>query len=134
MIIAEGVSKYFTQAGEEIKAVDRVSFKIAPRQLVAITGASGCGKTTLMYLLGSLEKPTSGKLLIDGIDVGALKGRRENTFRREKVGFVYQSFNLLPDLSALENVLRPMEIAGTYPGERAARARQLLLQVTLEEK
>ena len=134
MIIAEGVSKYFTQAGEEIKAVDRVSFKIAPRQLVAITGASGCGKTTLMYLLGGLEKPTSGKLIIDGIDVAALKGRRENTFRREKVGFVYQSFNLLPDLSALENVLLPMEIAGTYPGERAARARQLLLQVSLEEK
>jgi ABC-type lipoprotein export system ATPase subunit len=134
MIIAEGLSKHFTQAGEVIKAVDRVNLKIAPRQLVTISGPSGCGKTTLMYLLGGLEKPTSGKLLIDGIDVAALTGRRENTFRREKVGFVYQSFNLLPDLSALENVLLPMEIAGTHPGERAARARQLLLQVSLEEK
>src|SRR5579885_1423256 len=78
IIVAEGLSKHFIQAGEVIKAVDRVSFKIAPRQLVAITGPSGCGKTTLMYLLGCLERPTSGKLTIDGIDVVALKGRREN--------------------------------------------------------
>ncbi len=134
LIIAEGLSKHFTQGGELIKAVDRVSFKIAPRQLVAITGASGCGKTTLMYLLGNLEKPTSGKLIVDGIDVGALRGRRENEYRSKKVGFVFQSFNLIPNLSALENVMLPMEIAGKRHSEREARARQLLIQVGLEEK
>jgi ABC-type lipoprotein export system ATPase subunit len=134
IIVAEGLSKHFTQAGEVIKAVDRVSFKIAPRQLVAITGPSGCGKTTLMYLLGNLEKPTSGTLLIDGIDVGALRGRKENAFRSKKVGFVFQSFNLIPNLSALENVMLPMEIVGKRRGERQERARHLLLQVGLEEK
>jgi ABC-type lipoprotein export system ATPase subunit len=134
LIVAEGLSRHFTQAGEVIKAVDRVSFKIAPRQLVAITGPSGCGKTTLMYLLGCLERPTSGKLIIDGIDVGALKGRRENEFRSKKVGFVFQSFNLIPNLSALENVMLPMEIVGRHRREREERARQLLLQVGLEEK
>ncbi len=134
IIIAEGLSKHFTQAGEVIKAVDRVNLKIAPRQLVTISGPSGCGKTTLMYLLGSLERPTSGKLIIDGIDVGALKGRKENAFRRQKVGFVFQSFNLIPDLSALENVMLPMEIVGNHQGERRERAHHLLLQVGLEEK
>jgi ABC-type lipoprotein export system ATPase subunit len=134
IIVAEGLSKHFTQGGELVKAVDRISFKIAPKQLVAITGASGCGKTTLMYLLGNLEKPTSGKLTIDGIDVGALRGRKENEFRSKKVGFVFQSFNLIPNLSALENVMLPMEIAGKGHKDRQERARQLLIQVGLEEK
>ncbi len=134
IIVAEGLSKHFTQGGELIKAVDKVSFKIAPKQLVAITGASGCGKTTLMYLLGNLEKPTSGKLLIDGVDVAALRGHRENEYRSKKVGFVFQSFNLIPNLSALENVMLPMEIAGTRHKDREERARQLLSQVGLEEK
>jgi ABC-type lipoprotein export system ATPase subunit len=134
IIVAEGLSKHFTQGGELIKAVDKVSFKIAPKQLVAITGASGCGKTTLMYLLGNLEKPTAGKLIVDGIDVGALKGHRENEYRSKKVGFVFQSFNLIPNLSALENVMLPMEIVGKHRKEREERARQLLVQVGLEEK
>ena len=135
LIVAEGLSKHFTQGSELIKAVDRVSFKIAPRQLVAITGPSGCGKTTLLYLLGSLEKPTSGKLLIDGIDVFALKGHRENDFRSTKVGFVFQSYNLIPNLSAVENVALAMEVSGKYKGrERADRAHDLLDQVGLEER
>ncbi len=135
LIVAEGLSKHFTQAGELIKAVDRVSFKISPRQLVAITGPSGCGKTTLLYLLGSLEKPTSGKLLIDGIDVIALKGGQENDFRRKKVGFVFQSYNLIPNLSAVENVALAMEVSGKYKGrERTDRAHDLLDQVGLEER
>ncbi|HEU5198591.1 MAG TPA: ABC transporter ATP-binding protein [Ktedonobacterales bacterium] len=135
LIIAEGLSKHFTQGGELIKAVDRVSFKISPRQLVAITGPSGCGKTTLLYLLGSLEKPTSGKLLIDGIDVFALKGRQENDFRSKKVGFVFQSYNLIPNLSAVENVALAMEVSGKYKGkDRTDRAHDLLDQVGLEER
>jgi ABC-type lipoprotein export system ATPase subunit len=134
IIIAEGLSKHFMQAGEVIKAVDRVNLRIAPRQLITFSGPSGCGKTTLMYLLGSLEKPSSGKLIIDGIDVGALRGRAEDDFRRQKVGFVFQSFNLIPNLSALENVMLPMEIVGKRHEDRQDRARQLLLQVGLEEK
>ncbi|HLW03059.1 MAG TPA: ABC transporter ATP-binding protein [Ktedonobacterales bacterium] len=134
IIVAEGLSRHFMQAGEVIKAVDEVSFKIASRQLVAITGPSGCGKTTLMYLLGGLERPTSGTLLIDGIDVPAIKGREEDAFRRAKVGFIFQSFNLIPDLSALENVMLPMEIVGKGSENHHARARRLLLRVGLDEK
>ncbi len=134
LIVAEGLSKHFTMGGEVIKAVDKVSFKIAPRQFIAITGPSGCGKTTLMYLLGSLEKPTAGKLTIAGIDVGSLRGRKENEFRRRKVGFVFQSFNLIPNLSALENVMLAMEVAGTHRANREGHARDLLLQVGLEER
>ncbi|HZC77059.1 MAG TPA: ATP-binding cassette domain-containing protein, partial [Ktedonobacterales bacterium] len=113
VIVAQGLSKHFMQAGELIKAVDELSFTVGARQLVAITGPSGCGKTTLMYLLGNLEKPTSGTLRVDGLEVGDLRGHREDEFRRTKVGFVFQSFNLIPDLTALENVMLPMEIRGT---------------------
>ncbi len=135
LIVAEGLSKHFTQGGELIKAVDKVSFKLAPRQLVAITGPSGCGKTTLLYLLGSLEKPSAGKLLIDGIDVFSLKGRQENAFRSKKIGFVFQSFHLIPNLSAIENVALAMEVSGKYKGkDRIDRAHDLLDQVGLEER
>jgi ABC-type lipoprotein export system ATPase subunit len=134
VIVAEGLSKHFVQAGEVIKAVDEVSFTVGAKQLVAITGPSGCGKTTLMYMLGNLEKPTSGTLRIDGIEVGDLRGHREDEFRRAKVGFVFQSFNLIPDLTALENVMLPMEIRGTRHEDRAARARALLQRVGIDEK
>ena len=131
-IIAEGLTKHFTHRGETVKAVDEVSFRFAPGQMVAITGPSGCGKSTLLYLLGSLEKPTAGKLLVDGEDVVALSGHRENAFRRNKVGFVFQSFHLIPNLSALENVMLPMELSGRPRREREARSHQLLAQVGIE--
>ena len=134
VIVAQGLSKHFMQAGELIKAVDELSFTVGARQLVAITGPSGCGKTTLMYLLGNLEKPTSGTLRVDGLEVGDLRGHREDEFRRTKVGFVFQSFNLIPDLTALENVMLPMEIRGTRHEDRTARARTLLLRVGIDEK
>jgi ABC-type lipoprotein export system ATPase subunit len=134
VIVAHGLSKHFTQAGEVIKAVDGVNFTVGAKQLVAITGPSGCGKTTLMYLLGNLEKPTSGTLRIDGIDVSGLRGHAEDEFRRTKVGFIFQSFNLIPDLTALENVMLPLEIRGTRHEDREARARTLLQRVGIDEK
>ena len=128
-IIAEGLTKHFMHHGETIRAVDGVSFTLSSGELVAVTGPSGCGKTTLLYLLGALEKPTAGRLLIDGVDVVALSGRRENDFRRNKVGFVFQSFYLIPNLSALENVMLPMELSGRPRRDQANRARGLLNQV-----
>jgi ABC-type lipoprotein export system ATPase subunit len=134
VIVAERLSKHFVQAGEVIEAVDEVNFTIGAKQLVAITGPSGCGKTTLLYLLGNLEKPTSGALYIDGIEVSGLRGHAEDEFRRTKVGFVFQSFNLIPDLTALENVMLPMEIRGMHSEDREARARTLLQRVGLDQK
>ena len=125
-IVAEGLTKHFGHGAEAVRAVDEVSFTFAQRQLVAITGPSGCGKSTLLYLLGGLERPTAGTVLVDGVDVGSLSSRRENAFRRDKVGFVFQSFHLIPNLSAVENVMLPMELAGRSRPQRESRARELL--------
>jgi ABC-type lipoprotein export system ATPase subunit len=132
-IVAQDLCKVFQDGAEEIRAVDGVSFACYPRQFVAITGASGCGKSTLLYLLGNLEKPTAGQLIVDGIDVTRLEGQASTQFRRHKVGFVFQSFHLIPNLSARENVMLPMEIAGTDAASREQKAFDLLVQVGIDE-
>jgi ABC-type lipoprotein export system ATPase subunit len=137
IIIADGVSKYFTLGGYRIKAVDNVSFQLAPHQFIAITGPSGCGKSTLLYLLGSLERPTMGTMIIDGVTVNSLHGQKETTFRRTKVGFVFQLFYLIPNLSALENVMLPMELASHQTSrheEHKEHAQELLYLVGIDEK
>jgi ABC-type lipoprotein export system ATPase subunit len=133
-IVATNLSKHFTGAGGElIRAVDSVTLTCASQQFVAITGPSGCGKTTLLYLLGGLEQPTAGQLTVADVDLTRLSGAHANQFRRRKVGFVFQSFYLIPNLSALENVMLPMELAGTAAKERRDRARAVLVQVGIEE-
>ena len=131
-IIAEGLSKDFDDGDEIIKAVDNVSFTCSPHQLTVISGASGCGKSTLLYLLGSLERPTEGQLIIDGVEVTALAGNELNRFRRSKIGFVFQSFHLIPNLTAVENVMLPMDIAGVPRAEQVGRAQGLLEQVGID--
>lgn len=134
-VVCEGLSKSFRSGGEVIRAVDDVSFAFTEGQFVAILGASGSGKSTLLYLLGGLDKPTSGELSIDGVDVKRLAGSQEHRFRRQKLGFVFQSFHLLPRLTALENVLLPMELnGGMTHASRRERAVALLKQVELSEK
>jgi putative ABC transport system ATP-binding protein len=131
---ADGLACHFTMGEHTIKAVDGVRFRAERGQFVAITGPSGCGKSTLLNLLGALETPTAGTLRIAGVDVGALRGRAADHFRRTKVGFVFQAFNLIPNLSALENVLLPMELARRSGRGREARARELLAQVGMEDR
>jgi ABC-type lipoprotein export system ATPase subunit len=133
IIAVQDLYKVFQDGAEEVRAVDGVSFTCRPQQFVAITGSSGCGKSTLLYLLGSLEKPTSGQLLIDGVDVTQLEGQAVNQFRRHKIGFVFQSFHLIPNLTARENVLLPMELADTVMSTREKRAYDLLVQVGIDE-
>jgi ABC-type lipoprotein export system ATPase subunit len=132
IIRAEGLSKHFEDGDEIIKAVDDVTFECFPRQFVTIAGPSGCGKSTLLYLLGSLERPTKGRLIVDGEDVSELPSRELNRFRRSRVGFVFQSFHLVPNLTALENVMLPMDIAGVPRRDQPARARDLLQQVGID--
>jgi len=133
-IVAQGLSKYFTHKGEIIKAVDGVSFTFTEGQFVSIIGPSGSGKSTLLYVLGGLDQATSGELLVDGVDVRRLSGRKENRFRRQRMGFVFQSFHLLPNLTALENVMLPMQLlGGKSPEEMRERARVLLFQVGVNE-
>src|SRR5689334_19567169 len=92
-IVAEGLSKHFKHRGELIKAVDDVSFTFTEQQFITIMGPSGSGKSTLLYLLGGLDKPTDGELMVDGIDVRRISGKQEHLFRRQKLGFVFQSFH-----------------------------------------
>lgn len=133
-IVAEGLSKHFKHRGELIKAVDDVSFTFTEQQFITIMGPSGSGKSTLLYLLGGLDKPTDGELMVDGIDVRRISGKQEYLFRRQKLGFVFQSFHLIPNLTALENVMLPMELSrGQSRSNMRGRARQLLLQVGISE-
>lgn len=132
-VVVQDLRKEFDSGGEFVRAVDGISFSLATRQFVAITGPSGCGKTTLLYMLGGLEQPTGGSLVIDGVDVARLDGREADRFRRKSVGFVFQSFYLIPNLTALENVMLPMEVAGVPRAERLERATGLLRQVGIDE-
>jgi ABC-type lipoprotein export system ATPase subunit len=129
------LSKSFRSGEDVIHAVDAVSFTFTEGQFVAILGPSGSGKSTLLYLLGGLDRPTAGELRVDGVDVKRLAGSQEHRFRRQKLGFVFQSFHLIPRLTALENVMRPLELKGgmTYESRRE-RAAALLIDVGLNEK
>ncbi len=121
MIEAKNIHKSFGQL-EVLKGIDFYSDK---SEVVAITGASGAGKTTLLQILGTLSTPDSGSLLIDGTDVLKLKGKALSDFRGKKIGFVFQFHHLLPEFTAVENVMLPALIAGS--GEKAARKRAVEL-------
>jgi putative ABC transport system ATP-binding protein len=128
---ATNVTKTFGSGGAGVTAVDGVSLTAGNGEFVAVIGRSGSGKSTLMNLLGGLEKPTSGSIEIDGRDIARLHDRDLVHYRARHVGFVFQSYNLIPNLTALENVMLPMEFAGTRTAERKQRARVLLDQVEL---
>ncbi|MCX5999413.1 MAG: ABC transporter ATP-binding protein [Chloroflexi bacterium] len=114
-----------------MRAVDGISFKLPRGKLVAIRGASGSGKTTLLNLIGALDRPTAGSIIVDGVSISGLHGSQEARYRREKVGFIFQAYNLVPNLRALENVMLPMEFLGVKKSERIARAQQLLERVKI---
>jgi putative ABC transport system ATP-binding protein len=131
MLRAANVTKTFGTGNTGVTAVDDVSLTVGHGEFVAVVGRSGSGKSTLMSLLGGLEKPTSGSIEVDGRDITKLGGRDLIAYRARQVGFVFQSYNLVPNLTALENVMLPMEFTGTRTTERRQRARLLLDQVGL---
>lgn len=133
LVKTEELVRHFTMGTHKIRAVDGVTLSIPSGNMVAITGSSGCGKTTLMYLLGALDKPTSGKVLVDGVEVSSLSRREVVEYRRSKVGFVFQSYYLVPNLSALENVMLPLDLRGTPKRQQRNRAEELLGQVGISE-
>lgn len=133
-IMAEGLTKHFKHRGELIRAVDNVSFTFTEGQFITIMGPSGSGKSTLLYIMGGLDKATDGELFIDEVDVCHLSSRQEHLFRRKKLGFIFQSFHLIPNLTALENVILPMELTGRQARTKMReRARQLLRQVGIND-
>ena len=132
MIELEDVTKVYRMGSVEVRALYGVDLAIDDGDLVAIMGPSGSGKTTLMNILGCLDIPTSGRYLLDGIDVSTLSDNRLAKIRSRKIGFVFQSFNLVPRTSAIRNVELPLVYAGVR--DRRARARSVLEQVGLEER
>ena len=131
LIVAENLVKLYKMGEEDVHALDGVSFTIPRGEFCAIIGPSGSGKSTLMNIIGGLDRPTQGRIVIDGADVGTLDDESLAEFRNRTVGFVFQSFNLLPRVSALENVELPMIYAGVEPKERRDRAGELLTRVGL---
>jgi putative ABC transport system ATP-binding protein len=131
MIEVQNISKEFQSAAEPVTAVDDVSFSVADGQFASIVGTSGSGKSTLLSLLGGLDKPSSGSVRVDDQVISSGSDRELITYRRNKIGFVFQAFNLIPNLSAVENVMLPMEFAGVAKADRRARAVALLDQVAL---
>ncbi len=132
MIQLEDVTKVYRVGSVEVRALSGVDLAIDDGDLVAIMGPSGSGKTTLMNILGCLDIPTSGRYLLDGTDVSTLSDNRLARIRSRKIGFVFQSFNLVPRTSAIRNVELPLVYAGVR--DRRARARSVLEQVGLEER
>ena len=120
-----GVWKIFEQEAEEVQAVRDVSLTIAPGEFTALAGPSGSGKTTLLNLIGGLTRPTRGEIWVAGQELGALSNRDLAQLRLEQVGFVFQAYNLLPVLSALENAEFPMLLQGIPAAQRSERVREL---------
>ena len=112
MLKVENLKRYYKTNDVEVRALDGVSFEVNKGEFISIIGASGSGKSTLLHLLGGLDYPTSGKVLIDDIDIYALKDDERTIFRRRNIGFVFQAYNLLPMLNVYENIIIPFGLDG----------------------
>jgi ABC-type lipoprotein export system ATPase subunit len=135
VIETRALGKVYSPGTEaEVVALREVNLRIGAGEFVAIMGPSGSGKSTLMNLLGCLDTPSSGSYLCDGIDVSTLSAEQRAALRLEKIGFVFQGFNLLPRMNALENVAMPMGYANVHREERLQRARDALQAVGLAER
>jgi putative ABC transport system ATP-binding protein len=133
-ILAEHLSKSFGSGAAAVPAVTDLNFRIAPGEFVAIMGESGAGKSTLLAMLGAMNAPSTGRLQVDGIDVYALGQDQLADFRREYLGFVFQSFHLVPYLSVIENVMLPLAVSRRGSREKRRLAEEALAQVGLSGK
>ncbi len=134
VIRLENVVKIYRLGKVEVPALRGVNLEIPKGEYASIMGPSGSGKSTLMNLIGALDRPTSGKVYIDGVDIAKLNDERLAMLRRKKIGFVFQQFNLINKLTALENVALPMWFAGVSRAARMRRAKELLELVGLGER
>jgi putative ABC transport system ATP-binding protein len=130
----ESLSKTYGNGPEKTLALDEVNLQITKGKLLAVYGPSGSGKTTLLFLLGGLDKPTSGRIYFEGIEVSNMSERRLSKLRRNSFGFVFQNYNLVDELTVLENVMLTMMFEGKPDAERKDRAEELLRRVGLPGK
>ena len=134
VIEAEGLTRHYRLGGRTVSALEDVSLRIEPGDYVAVTGPTGSGKTTLMKILGCLDRPSTGRYRLNGIDVAGLTADRMADTRNRVLGFLFQSFVLLPQSTALENVEMPLAYAGVRGTERRQRAREALARVGLADR
>ena len=132
MICVKQVSMELVAAGRSVTILDDITLAIPAQQTVAIVGPSGSGKSTLLGLMAGLDRPTSGSIELDGTDITSMSESRMARFRREKVGYIFQSFHLIPTLTALENVSVPLELSGNRQADE--RAAELLTAVGLSNR
>lgn len=134
VIRLEDICRIYRVGSQEVRALDGVSLSVSRNEYVAIMGPSGSGKSTLMNILGCLDSPDSGRYILNGTDVSEMDDGEMADVRNREIGFVFQSFNLLPRYNALENVALPMVYAGVPAGERRVKAAQALRSVGLEDR
>lgn len=132
VVRTEELKKYYPLGTHTVKALDGVNLTVKEGEFVAITGKSGSGKSTLLHMLGALDVPTSGEVYIDGKSLASMTREEQAVFRRRKVGVVFQSHNLIPDLSVYENIVLPIELDGGYVDK--AYIEELLRQLKIEDK
>jgi putative ABC transport system ATP-binding protein len=134
IIELEDLAKYYTVGGEVIRALDGVNLQVGRGEYLSIVGPSGSGKTTLFNLIGGLDRPTRGRVYIDGVDISRLDAYELAWLRCRKIGYIFQTFNLIPVLTALENVALPTIFAGVPRDEGLRRAEKLLRSVGLGDR
>ncbi|MDO5516447.1 MAG: ABC transporter ATP-binding protein [Clostridium sp.] len=128
------VKSFYIGTPNELNILKGINISVSKGEFISIVGASGSGKSTLMNIIGALDKPTSGKYMLDNIDVGSLKDNQLSDIRNKKIGFVFQTFNLIPRSTALNNVELPMLYAGLGAKERKSKAEHLLELVGMEDR
>lgn len=133
MLVVKDVTKQFKQGDETVTALNKLSFTVSDGEFVSIVGKSGAGKSTLLGVLGALDTPTKGSIAIDETDIAKLSDHKLISYRNTSIGFVFQSYNLIPNLTAIENVMLPMEFANVPLHARRNRAVQLLEEVGITD-
>lgn len=133
LIVAEGLEKTYESGGRPLRVLDSLDLAIERESVVAVVGPSGSGKTTLLGLMAGLDAPSGGRILIDGQDLSALTEDGRAEFRAHRIGFVFQTFHLLPTMTAVENVMVPLELQGSF-GDARARAAELIDRVGLSDR
>ena len=132
MISVKHLTMRLTAGGQTVTILDDVSLDVPAKQMVAIVGPSGSGKSTLLGLIAGLDKPTTGTIILDGTDITAMPESEMARYRRQKIGYIFQSFHLIPTLTALENIAVPLELSGNAAA--GARASELLAAVGLRDR
>ncbi len=128
------IKRFYIGKPNELQILNGIDLQVRDGEFISIVGASGSGKSTLMNIIGVLDRPTEGRYILDGVDVGTLHDRELSTIRNQKIGFVFQTFNLIPRTTALKNVELPMMYAGVSGGQRTRRAKELLAQVGMSDR